>query len=186
MQLLHITFFLVIISYTFGPHSCGETNDATKKFRLIQYFRASHLTCRNPSPELLNSYSEDIYKKMDTVGINSRQEHSQDLIAEINLSIYEDELEKLRKTSSQRDEDQAMLNALNLMLPKCLKSYVLEAVQDLSIFYSDDPNLGGELLARIRNRLKEKKLTTKVLLSLLDSYQNQWIPLGRLQNLLSV
>lgn len=170
--------FIFVASYQIVD---GGWSDYQKRSILISFMRLSHLICRDPSPDFLKGYSDDILGNMESLNLKAHDLDIIEGIRQVNSEIFHQELVKKEATEP---EEKVIFRALDLMLPDFVKSPAVEAKSELREFFNENKVLGQELLNRIKTKLMAKQLSTKNLVSMLLSYQDQWIPLGRLQSLL--
>lgn len=189
MLLLKLVYvFCFVSSGILVCRSAGK--DYGQKEQIIKdFFGISQITIDEDFGDLnLDLYSETVINRMSEAFIGQDSADRDALIHKVNQQIYIDT--EVRETSGKYDPmDEHLLDAIDLMLPDCLRyPQFAEAKTDLRDFYLVKRKRAQLLLKWISNRLNSSGgdgdkviLTTKVLVDMLKSYRDRWIPLAQLE-----
>lgn len=150
---------------------------------LARFFSMEGVEINTQDENVVNKYNDEVIEEMEESIKNFKDPLKvYHVNAAVNSLIYKLKTLHVDETSKLIEPmDEAMLQALDLMMPDSADEPVYKlAKDDLRKFYLEQPELGKELLDRIRTDLEYFELHTEGVADYLKKFYYRWIPLGRL------
>lgn len=142
---------------------------------LTDFFAEHGIQVNANDPKFLNRYKPELVEKMAEAALSKKFEDSYRLNGDVAKMIY-----KIEHDKSPDDENEALMNALDLLVPDSLTDDIYaKAKTDLRSFYKENRRLSKELIERL-TPIREGDLHTEGAAKLLRHFYYHWIPLGRL------
>lgn len=163
-----------------NPGGIDNQNESREGSILRKFFDIIGLEVDGYDEVFVSRYSSDVVNKMEAAIKSNDQDRLSGLVIDVNKAIFKQERSKLTSPSGSglSLDEQALLNALDLMLPG--NEQLNLAKQDLGKFAEEQPELVHDLLDRLLYPLENDTLDSYTAAHLLSGFYLRWIPLGRL------
>lgn len=173
-QIMSATLTLILMVEAIEVSSLR--NVGTSEFTIIRFFQLSQMICKKPSTD---QYDQSILNMMDEAYKASYTDRDE-AIRRTNNFIFQQAMNK-----TNPDEDEKLLDAIDMMLPDCIKSRdFADCRNDLRTFLHEDTKSCREILGRVKSKLMNIELSTRHLGQMLQNFYYHWIPLARLGKVL--